>query len=300
MVLEQRITEVRRFNRFYTRTIGVLGDGVQRTPYTLTEARLMFELAQSDETETVVLRQLLGLDPGYLSRILARFEADGLVRLQRSTVDARRQVVALTPGGRRVFATLNQHAIEDMGVLLGKLGDADQRRLLSAMATIERLWDAPAEGNLVIREPHAGELGWVLQRHGELYAEEYDWNSEFETLVAGIIGEFQPGRDAAWIAELGGVAAGSVFCYRKDDETAQLRLLFVEPWARGHGIGARLVDTCLEFARLHGYSSIGLWTNAQLHAARRIYERAGFELASEDSGEGFGHRQIFQNWRRAL
>ncbi len=296
---------MRRFNRFYTRTIGVLGDGIQRTQYTLTEARLLWELAQADQAETVELRQRLGLDAGYVSRIFARFEGDGLVRLERSTVDARRQVVSLTPAGRRAFKTLSDNAVEDMGALLGKLGETDQRRLLAAMSTIERLWDGPvADDRVVIRAPLPGDLGWVVQRHGELYADEYQWNDEFEALIAGIVADFvkarKPGRDAAWIAQIGDAPAGCVFCVAEDDVTARLRLLLVEPWARGRGVGARLVGECVEFARRNGYQKMVLWTNAELHAARNLYEKAGFELVSEERGESFGRPQVFQNWSLTL
>ncbi len=303
--IESRIASVRRFNRFYTRTIGVLGDGIQRTPYSLTEARLLWELAHADQAETVELRQRLGLDPGYVSRIFARFEADGLVRLERSTVDGRRQLVSLTDAGRRVFKTLSDNAVEDMGALLDKLGDADQRRLLAAMSTIERLWDGPpAHDEVTIREPRPGELGWVVQRHGELYADEYGWDDGFEALVARIVGEYvkarKPGRDAAWIAQVGDAPAGSIFCVEEDDTTARLRLLLVEPWARGRGVGAKLVEVCLSFARRSGYQKMVLWTNAELAAARHLYEKAGFQLVSEEQGEDFGRPQVFQNWSLTL
>lgn len=303
MDIEQKIGSVRRFNRFYTRTIGVLG-GVQRTPYTLTEARLLFELGRAGSAETVELRQRLGLDAGYLSRIFSRFEADGLVRLERSAVDGRRQVVSLTDSGRRVFAMLDEHAAQDMRALLERLDEPGQHRLLDAMATIERLWQEPAPTEVTLRAPRPGELGWVVQRHGAVYAEEYDWNDGFEAMVATIVADYvtsrRPGRDAAWIAEIQGVPAGSIFCVSKDDSTAQLRLLFVEPWARGHGVGGKLIDECLNFARSAGYREMVLWTNAQLHAARRLYERAGFEFVSEEQSDRFGHKQTFQNWRRVL
>lgn len=304
MSTDQRVAAVRRFNRFYTRTIGVLGDGIQRTPYSLTEARLIYELSQSEQVETVELRQRLGLDPGYLSRIFARFEADGLVRLGRSATDNRRQVVELTASGRRVFATLDKHAIEDMGTLLGKLTDSDQARLLSAMSTIERLWDPPEKAEVVLRPPAPGDLGWVVQRHGALYAQEYGYNDEFEALVSRIVAEYvenrREGLDAAWVAEIDSVPAGSIFCVAQSETTAQLRLLFVEPWARGFGVGGKLVDACVNFATAAGYREMVLWTNAELLAARRIYERAGFELVSEQDSVSFGGPQTFQNWRLTL
>jgi len=305
VAIEQRIASVRQFNRFYTRTIGVLGDGVQRTPYSLTEARLIYELAQGDQVETIGLRQSLGLDPGYLSRILARFEADGLVALGRSSLDGRRQVVRLTSGGRRAFDMLNRRAMQDMGALLERLDEAEQRRLLAAMSTIEGLWrEETGQSEVILREPKPGELGWVVQRHGEFYADEYRHDEGFEALVARIVADYvdnrTSGRDAAWIAEVDGRPAGSIFCVRKDDETAQLRLLFVEPWARGAGVGGRLVDECLSFARNAGYREIVLWTNAMLDAARRLYERVGFKLVSEEHEERFGGRQTFQSWSLTL
>ncbi|HCT79191.1 MAG TPA: MarR family transcriptional regulator [Micromonosporaceae bacterium] len=304
MSTDQRVAAVRRFNRFYTRTIGVLGDGIQRSPYSLTEARLIYELSQSEQVETVELRQRLGLDPGYLSRIFARFEADGLVRLRRSATDNRRQVVELTDSGRRVFATLDEHAIEDMGTLLGKLNDSDQTRLLSAMSTIERLWDPPEQAEVVLRPPAPGDLGWVVHRHGALYAQEYGYNDEFEALVSRIVAEYvenrREGLDAAWVAEIDSVPAGSIFCVSQSKTTAQLRLLFVEPWARGMGVGNKLVDACVNFATAAGYREMVLWTNAELLAARHIYERAGFELVSEEDSVSFGGPQTFQNWRLPL
>jgi DNA-binding MarR family transcriptional regulator/GNAT superfamily N-acetyltransferase len=302
--MSNNVAAVRRFNRFYTRTIGVLGEGFQRSPYSLTEGRLIYELAQADQVATMDLRRKLGLDPGYLSRILARFKADGLVRLGRSASDNRRQVVELSDSGRRAFRMLDTHAKQDMGALLDRLSEADQARLISAMTTIESLWGEPRQAKVRLRPPQAGELGWVVQRQGVLYAQEYGWNDEFEALCSRIVAEFvegrTEGRDAAWIAVLDEVPAGSIFCVEKSAETAQLRLLFVEQWARGAGVGAALVDACLGFARSAGYREMVLWTNKELHAARRLYQRAGFELESEEEGRSFGCPQTFQNWRLDL
>jgi DNA-binding MarR family transcriptional regulator/predicted GNAT family acetyltransferase len=296
------VAAVRRFNRFYTRTIGVLG-GFRGSPYSLTEGRLIYELAQVPQAETLKLRTDLGLDPGYLSRILSRFDADGLVQLGRSAVDNRKQTVALTAKGREVFKMLDQHAIEDMGALLGRLDVTGQRDLLGAMSLIERLWDAPA-GEAVLRAPLPGELGWVVQRHGAIYATEYGYTDEFEALVSEIVAGFvrnrDPRGDRVWIAEVDGIPAGSIFCVRKNETTAQLRLLLVESWARGLGIGGKLISACVEFARLSGYQEMVLWTNADLHAARRLYERAGFALVSEEHTEQFGGPQVFQNWQLSL
>lgn len=305
-VKDERIASVRRFNRFFTRTIGVLGDGVQRTPYTLTEARLIYELGQGDSVETLALRQALDLDAGYLSRLLARFEADGLVRLGRSASDGRRQVVSLTETGRGTYEMLNRRAEQDMSALLQRLDEGGQQRLLAAMATIESLWRQEADKpSLILRPPRTGELGWVVQRNAESYAEEGYWDHEgFEAMTARIVADYidnrRPGRDAAWIAELGGRRAGCVFCVQRDEDTAQLRMLFVEPWARGMGVGGRLVDQCVTFARDAGYAELVLWTNDVLHSARRIYERAGFTLVSQEREERFGGWQTFQNWRLTL
>jgi DNA-binding MarR family transcriptional regulator/GNAT superfamily N-acetyltransferase len=300
-----RVAAVRSFNRFYTGVIGVLTDGLLRTPYTLTEARVLFELAQRDRTEMPTLRRTLGLDPGYLSRILARFEADALVERGRSPRDARAQVVALTESGRGAFATLDARSTEEITALLGRLPDTDQRRLLGAMATIERLLGrGTASPELRLRPPTAGELGWVVERHGALYAAEYGWNAEFEALVARIVADFaaghDPDRERAWIAQLDGRPVGCVLCVGRDEETAQLRLLLVEPSARGLGLGGRLVDECLRFARDAGYRRMVLWTNDVLVAARRIYERAGFRLVGSEPHHSYGHDLVAQWWERDL
>ncbi len=304
MSLAHRVAAVRQFNRFYTRTIGVLGDRLQTTPYSLTEARLIYELSHAEQFETVELRGRLGLDPGYLSRILARFEADGVVRLSRSANDSRRQVVALTEAGRRVFATLDEHAGLEMGALLNRLGEPEQLRLLAAMSTIEHLLDPPAKAEVTLRAPGPGDMGWVVNRHGVIYTEEYGYDAKFEALVSRIVADYVenhvPGLEAAWIADAGGNPAGSIFCVRHDDSTAQLRLLFVEPWARGLGVGGMLVRQCLRFAIDAGYREMVLWTNKDLHAARRLYERVGFRLVSEDHAVRFGGPQTFQNWHVAL
>ncbi|WP_213453095.1 bifunctional helix-turn-helix transcriptional regulator/GNAT family N-acetyltransferase [Rhizomonospora bruguierae] len=300
-----RVAAVRAFNRFYTRTIGVLGEGVQKTRYSLTEARVFFELAHTDAVEVVDLRRALDLDAGYLSRILARFERDGYVVREKSPTDARKQVIRLTAAGRRVFAMLDERSNADMRTLLDRLGEAEQRRLLGAMASIrELLGDAEPHPAYVLRPPLPGDLGWVVQRHGAIYAREYDWDEGFEAMVARIVADYVAGRDphreAAWIAEVDGRPAGSVFCVRKDDETAQLRLLLVEPEARGMGIGGRLVDECVRYARRAGYRRMILWTNAALADARRLYQRAGFRLTEQEKGRDFGHDQVFQYWEREL
>jgi len=293
---------VREFNRFYTRVIGVLDEGLLDTPYTLTEARVIFELAQGEEVEAAVLRRRLGLDPGYLSRILSRYEADGLIIRSRSSADARRQVVRLTAAGRSAYKTLNERSARQIEALLDALADEEKRRLLGAMASIsDVLGDSQRrERRVTLRSLRSGDLGWVVGRHGALYAEEYGWDQSFEALVARIVADYtehhDPQRENAWIAELDGEPVGCVFCVRKDDETAQLRILLVEPSARGFGVGTALVDACIEFARQAGYQKTVLWTNSVLDAARRIYERAGFKLLDEQPHHSYGQDLVSQWW----
>src|SRR5215831_14008354 len=299
------VAAVREFNRFYTGVLGLLREGLLDTPYSLTEARIIFELTRQDQVEVAEVRRWLDLDPGYLSRILARFEADGLVRKSRSASDARRQVIALTPAGRAVSGRLDALSSDQIRGLLAPIPAGRRSRLTSAMAGIrEVLGGAAAPATVVLRPPAPGDLGWVIQRNAALYAAEYGWDETYEALVARIVADYAARGDrageAAWIAELRGEPVGCVFCMRKSDQTAQLRLLLVEPSARGMGIGDRLVAECLAFARRAGYRDIVLWTNDVLHAARRIYERAGFELVRADPHRSFGHDLVGQDWRLAL
>jgi DNA-binding MarR family transcriptional regulator len=299
------VATVRDFNRFYTRVIGVLAGGLLHTPYSLTEARVIFELAQRTRTEVTGLRRDLGLDPGYLSRMLGRFESDGLVRREVSTTDARRQVVGLTDRGREVFAELDRRSVDDVTTLMAHLDGAERARLLAAMGTIRSLLSpkqAPAQ--VTLRDPGPGDLGWVVARHGALYAQEYGWDATFEALVARILADFvehrDPARERGWIAERGGEPVGCVFCVRADETTAKLRLLLVEPSARGLGVGGRLVDECLAFAKAAGYRRITLWTNDVLTAARRIYELAGFALVHREPHHSYGHDLTGETWKRDL
>jgi DNA-binding MarR family transcriptional regulator/GNAT superfamily N-acetyltransferase len=303
-VSDGRVRAVREFNRVYTNLIGLLRGGYLDSPYSLTEARVLFELAQDGPCEISALRRLVDIDAGYLSRILARFEADGLVTRERSTADARRRVITLTAAGQQAFRVLDQRSAEQIGTLLGRLTEAEQQRLIEAMATIREV--AGRRGRpaaFVLRAPRPGDLGWVVQRNAALYAQEYGWDSSYETLVARIIADFaerDDRREAAWIAELDGAPAGCVFCMRESDSVARLRLLLLEPQARGLGLGERLVAECLAFARRTGYTEIVLWTNDVLAAARRIYQRAGFELVESGRHHSFGHDLIGQTWRLAL
>jgi DNA-binding MarR family transcriptional regulator/GNAT superfamily N-acetyltransferase len=303
--MDELVAGIRTFNRFYTRVIGVLGAGMHDTPYSLTEARVLFELHKLDEVETGELRRMLDLDAGYLSRMLARFEADGLVTRERSSADARRLVVRLSETGQAAYRTLDEAAAVAVRETLSPLGEEDRRRLMSAMTIIQEILDdVPKPEPYVIRPPRPGDLGWVVHRHGVLYAEEYGWDEGFEALTARIVADYveghDPKREAAWIAEVDGEPAGSIFCVRKDDRTAKLRLLLVEPSTRGMGIGSRLVDECLAFARRAGYKRIELMTIDVLVSARRIYQRAGFRLDDQDTGPDFGTVVTAQNWSRDL
>jgi DNA-binding MarR family transcriptional regulator/N-acetylglutamate synthase-like GNAT family acetyltransferase len=302
--VEDRVAALRAFNRFYTNEIGVLHEGFLHTPYSLAEARVLFELAQSEQAEVAELRRRLDMDAGYLSRILGRLEASGLVERERSAADARRQIARLTGRGRAEFAVLDERSAAKALELLDPLDDAAQRRVVSSMDAIRALLRGGPRGEVELREPRSGEYGWVVERHGALYAEEYGWDMTMEGFVARIVGDYlltrDPEREAAWIADLDGRRAGCIFCVRREDRVAQLRLLLVEPWARGSGIGGRLVDRCLEFARSAGYERIVLWTNDVLVDARRLYERAGFELLEEAQHRAFGHDLVEQTWGREL
>jgi DNA-binding MarR family transcriptional regulator/GNAT superfamily N-acetyltransferase len=305
LATDDPVATVRAFNRLYTNVIGVLRGGYLGTPYSLTEARLIFELGQRQSTEVAALRRSLDIDAGYLSRILARFAADGLITRRPSDTDGRRQVIALTDAGRTLQAELDTQAAEQIGALLARLGQADQRRMLASIGEITRvLAGAPGPRAYVLRPPRAGDMGWVVQSQAAGYAQQYGWDETYESLVARIVADYvdhrDPAREAAWIAEVAGKPAGSVFCVRKDDQTAQLRLLYVDPSARGLGIGSRLVEECLSFARSAGYKQIMLWTNSVLAEARRIYERAGFELNDSEAHHSFGHDLTGQNWSRPL
>ncbi|MGE5291633.1 MAG: GNAT family N-acetyltransferase [Micromonosporaceae bacterium] len=325
--LERASAAVREFNRFYTNVIGLLRAGYLHTPYTLTEARVIFELAQGGQ-DAAGLRRTLDLDAGYLSRILARFEADGLITRERSRADGRRQLVNLTASGRAAFGRLDERADAHIRTLLAGVGDHDRRRLTTAMATIRQIVlsaagssrpssggatpsaaDADHRGALhpvgyVLRRPLPGELGWVVQRNGAIYAEEYGWDETYEALVARIVADYasshDPRMESAWIAELDGEPTGCVFCMRKSESVAQLRLLLVEPRARGLGLGSRLVTECIRFAKQAGYTEMMLWTNDVLVQARRIYEKAGFTLTESERHRSFGHDLVGQIWRLPL
>jgi DNA-binding MarR family transcriptional regulator/GNAT superfamily N-acetyltransferase len=303
------VDDVRGFNRFYTRVLGLLRPDLAGSAFGLTEARVLFELAHRGDIAVSELRCELDLDAGYLSRILSGFTASGLAAREKSAADGRRQVVRLTEKGRRAFDELDGLQEGAIDTLLAPLDDGQRTRLVGAMGQIRRMLSKETHrAGVVLRPPQPGDLGWVVERHGARYAAEYGWDATFEALVARIVAEFAERRDtrreAAWIAELDGERVGCVFCMASNnpeaEHTAQLRLLLVEPSARGAGVGSRLVDECLRFARRSGYRRITLWTNDVLLGARRIYERAGFGCDRRESHRSFGHDLVGEYWSRDL
>ena len=304
--LEQDVEAVRRFNRFYTQRIGVLQGGLLNSPFSLSEARVIYELAHHETTTAAELSKELNLDPGYLSRMLRGFVAKRLIEKSRSRRDGRESILRLTDEGQAAFAMLNARARQDVARMLSSLPDEDRLRLVEAMQTIEQLLSAPQERKVpyLLRPPQPGDMGWVVHRHGVLYAEEYGWDERFEALVASIVASFvenfNPQRERCWIAERDGENVGSVFLVQQSEEVAKLRLLLVEPKARGLGIGARLVEECIRFARRVGYRKITLWTNSVLLAARHIYRKAGFQLVDEEPHHSFGQDLIGETWELTL
>ncbi|MFB8772913.1 bifunctional helix-turn-helix transcriptional regulator/GNAT family N-acetyltransferase [Streptomyces broussonetiae] len=304
------VQDIRSFNRFYTNVIGALDYGRHLyAPYTLTESRVLYELAHAPHTDAADLRGQLHLDAGYLSRILNRFEQDGLIERGPSEKDPRRRRISLTGAGRETAARLDERARETVGALLAGVAPADRPRLAEAMRTVRTILGdgdrAPRPEDVLLREPGPGDLGWIVQRNAALYAAEYGWNTDYEGLVARIVADFaedhDPHLERAWIAELDGRPAGCVMCVRDDAPgTARLRLLLVEPDARGLGIGDRLVTAVVDFARGVGYRDLTLWTNDVLSAARGLYQRHGFVLVAEKPHRSFGHDLIGQDWRLAL
>jgi DNA-binding MarR family transcriptional regulator/GNAT superfamily N-acetyltransferase len=302
------VDAVRRFNRFYTRRIGVLREGLLGSPFSLAEARVLYELAHREAPTAAALARDLDLDAGYLSRILKSFEKRGMVHRTRSESDGRQSILSLMSKGRRAFAALDAQSNEEVRGMAAGLTPAHRNQLAAAMQTIESLLGGaigPAPAVPYILRPHQpGDMGWVAHRHGILYAQEYGWDESFEALVAEIaakfIRNFDPRRERCWMAERAGEVVGSVFLVKRSKNVAQLRLLLVEPDARGLGIGRRLVEECIRFARQKGYRKIMLWTNDVLTAARKIYERAGFRLVEEGGHHSFGKDLVGQNWELDL
>lgn len=301
-----RIAAIRGFNRFYTRKIGVLQDGMLSTPFTLAEARVLYELAHRERPTATDIRKELGLDAGYVSRILREFEQKKLVRRTQSKDDERQKYLTLTTSGRKAFKPLDDRSNRDVAAMLENLPPAEQDQLLDAMRTIRRLLGGEEEPKTpyLLRQHRPGDLGWIVHRHAVLYTQEYGWDERFEALVAEIvtkfIKEYDPKRDRCWVAEKDAAIAGSVFLVKDTDEVAKLRLLLLEPWARGLGLGKRLVEECIRFARQAGYRKITLWTQSMLHPARHIYEQAGFELVREEKHHSFGHDLVGETWELDL
>lgn len=303
---EQRVNAVRRFSRFYTRKIGLLQDGLLDSPFSLTQARILYELAHKENATATDVAAALSLDHGYLSRILRGFDEQGLIGRQRAKQDGRQIALSLTTKGRKAFAALDHQSQRDMGALLRKLSVSDQNRVVAAMGVIETLVgerdnSAPP---FILRPHRSGDMGWVVAQHGAIYAEEYGWDISFEALVAEIaaqfIKSFDPAREACWIAEVGGEPAGSIFLVRESDAVAKLRLLIVDPKARGLGIGRKLVEECIAFARAKGYRQITLWTQSILVGARRIYQSAGFRRVSTKAHKGWGAPLVGETWQLEL
>jgi DNA-binding MarR family transcriptional regulator/GNAT superfamily N-acetyltransferase len=304
--LEARVEAIRRFNRLFTRWIGVLREGLLHSSYSLTEARVLFELANREELSASELVRELGLDPGYMSRTLGGLERQGLVEKVRSETDGRRRILSLTAEGEEAFEVLDSRSREEVSEMLGGLSEEEQRRLLEAMRTIEGIFEKGLKFSepFVLRPHEPGDMGWVVYRHGVLYAGEYGWDERFEALVARIVADFidgyDPKKERCWIAEMGGDRVGCVFVVKATDTVAKLRLLLVEPEARGVGLGSRLVEECIRFARNRGYEKLTLWTNSVLDAARHIYEEHGFVLVEEEEHHSFGHDLVGQNWELVL
>jgi DNA-binding MarR family transcriptional regulator/N-acetylglutamate synthase-like GNAT family acetyltransferase len=306
LATEQRVAAVRRFSRFYTRRIGVLQDHFLQSPFSLAEARVLYELAHRDKPTATELVGNLELDPGYLSRILRGFGERGLVVKARSTDDRRQSRLAITAKGRKAYAPLERRSHDDVADMLAALSPADQDRLVTAMATIEHLIGGgrPDRPAYALRPPRPGDMGWVVARHGALYAQEHGWGVRFEGLVAEIVARFietcDPTRERCWIADVDGEPAGSVFLVKDSNKIARLRLLLVEPEARGVGIGARLIEECVRFARAAGYAKITLWTQSVLVGARRLYQRAGFKRVATERHAEFGIKLVGETWELSL
>src|ERR1700693_753286 len=303
---DARVASVRGFNRFYTKQIGLLRNGYLQSSFSLSQVRVLYELAHREGLSATDLCKELELDPGYLSRILLGFNKRGFLLRKPSESDARQMHLALSPKGKKVFAELDSKTQTEIETMLARLNPGDQTSLIDAMHTIERLLGPrPAPKTPYLLRPHQpGDMGWVIHRHGALYAQEFGWDERFEALVAEVaakfIQKFDSKRERCWIAEKDGGIAGSVFLVRESEKVARLRLLLVEPSARGLGIGNRLVDECTRFARQAGYKKITLWTQSILHAARHIYKRAGYRLVKQERHREFGYDLIGETWDLSL
>ena len=305
--LAQRTAAVRRFNRFYTRQIGVLRKNYLDSPYSLGEMRVLYELSHGEVKTASDIGRALDLDAGYLSRVLRNFEKRGLITRKTSAKDARQSDIALSARGAKVFAPLEKRSQDLVGGMLGKLKPDEQARLVAAMQTIETLLDEPSAAparSYRLRAPRHGDFGWMVSRHAQLYAQEYNWGDPFEGLCAQIVADFVNNFDAelerCWIAEMDGENVGCVMLVKDAPGVARLRLLLVEPKARGLGLGQRLVDECVKFARAAGYKRVTLWTHSILFAARRAYEKAGFTLTSSEKKHSWGEDVVAEYWDLTL
>lgn len=306
-VTDKRVEQIREFNRFFTRKIGVLREGLLHSAFSLTEARILFEIANSEAPTAAKLGRELGLDAGYLSRILSRFEDQGLAERVRSERDGRQYLIRLTQKGRDFYSVLDLRSKEEIAEILAGLSEQQQQKLLKSMRDIEIILNKKNfkfSEAFFIRSHQPGDMGWVTHRHGVLYSQEYGWDERFEALVAQIVSEFiqnyQPECERCFIAEMNGMIAGSVFVVRSSDTVAKLRLLLVEPEARGLGLGSRLVQECVAFARRSGYSKLVLWTNSVLIEARHIYAKTGFKLVKQEEHNSFGKTLTGETWELIL
>ncbi|MHB1684559.1 MAG: bifunctional helix-turn-helix transcriptional regulator/GNAT family N-acetyltransferase [Bacilli bacterium] len=303
---EDRIASIRRFNRFFTRKLGVLREGLLHSPYSLSESRIIYEIANRANLIAAELSKELGLDAGYLSRILDRLEQQGLIQKVHSELDARQRFLQLTKEGEEAFKLLDDRSREEISEMLSRLSEHDQEQLLQAMHTVQQVLGEELKYSepYVLRQHEPGDMGWVIHMHGRQYAEEYGWDEHFEALVAQICSDFinnyDPNKERCWIAEMDGQIVGSVFVVKESEESAKLRLLLVDPQARGLGLGTRLVDECIRFARRKGYKSLVLWTNSVLESARNIYRNAGFKLVAEEPHHSYGHDLVGETWELSL
>ena len=304
--LDQEVAAVRGFNRFYTRKLGVLDQHLLSSPFSLSEARVMYELAHRDDAAAKEIGIELGLDAGYLSRMVQNFEENGLITRKPLPTDRRQYQLSLTAKGRQAFARLDRRSHDEVGAMLGQLGAAECARLVSAMRTIEYVLgpQTGAQPGFLLRSHRPGDIGWVVSRHGAIYAQEYGWDISFEALAAEItaqfIRSFDPSREHCWIADIDGEPVGSIFLVKASEEVAKLRLLLVEKKARGLGVGRALTEQCIRFAREKGYRSITLWTQSILVAARDIYQRAGFVRVAEEKHRSFGVDLLGETWELKL
>jgi DNA-binding MarR family transcriptional regulator/N-acetylglutamate synthase-like GNAT family acetyltransferase len=303
---DDEVSAVRAFNRFYTRKLGVLDQQLLKSPFSLSEARVLYELAHAGELSAKEIGIELGLDPGYLSRIVQSFDDSGLIARKPLATDRRQVRLSLTAKGRQAFSKLERASHDDVAAMLRPLSGEDRRRLAGAMETIERLLGAPRAPSPAasLRDPRPGDMGWVVQSHGALYASEYGFDAGFEALVAEIVAKFMTSfdssRERCWIADIEGRPVGSVFLVKASDDVAKLRLLLLDPAARGHRLGQRLVAECISFARACGYRRMTLWTQSILTAARKIYQDAGFRLVATAPHRSFGQDLVGETWEREL